>query len=359
MGQVVTISRSDPSRFDMFTDYIREANMTIKAMGTRDYAEIRVNGRSISIPSARICGRTVIVTGNRLKVAAVQDEELVQGEVVDNLDRFIADLKESALKADIFTFAQHLPDVTPKYGYHLEWDSDAVIPITTFREWLEGRVEYDVRKAVKRAAKRGVIAKAVEFNDDLVHGIKAIYDESPVRQGKPFWHYGKNFETIRKEKATYLDRSEFIGAYYEDKLIGFIKMVYVDGIARTLHVISGKKHSDKKPTNALIAKAVEVCEQKGRTHLVYGEYAHGQSGHQRFTTSKTEFKRRNGFEEFLVPRYYIPLTAKGRLCLKLRLHHGLKGALPRSVLTALRNARWTFYKCLAPRRSRVEEEGAD
>src|SRR5438309_1941798 len=79
--------------------------------------------------------------------------------------------------------------------------------------------------------------------------------------------------------------------------------------------------------------------QQGLTHLVYGNYLydHGSS-------SLTEFKRRNGFEEILVPRYYVPLTFKGKLFLKLGIHHGIKAALPRSILQALRAVRSVFYQ---------------
>jgi hypothetical protein len=314
-----------------------------------DDAEIRVRGKLKKVPSDQINGRTTVVLGTWLKIARVKDEELLDGDTVDQPDSFVAALKHSPLTADVFTFAQHLPDITPRHSYYLEWDSVAAIPITTFDEWLTKRVEYDVRKAVKKAAKLGVVVKVAEFNDELVRGITDIYNESPVRQGKPFTHYGKDFETIKREKSVYLDRSEFIGAYYENELIGFIRMLYVGTIATTWNVISMQKHAGKKPTNALIAKAVEVCEQKRRSHLVYGEYAYGRSSHQRFNTSKTEFKRRNGFEEVLVPRYYIPLTVKGRLFLKLRLHCGIKAAFPRPLLRMLRAARSTFYKYVPPR----------
>jgi hypothetical protein len=333
--------------------------METASIAANGLTEIRVKGKSIAVPSARIKGRTVIVTGSFLKTAVIQDEELVQGNVVDDPGQFLAALRGSALKADIFSFAQHLPDVTPKYGYYLELDSAAVIPISTSQEWLEKRVEYDVKKALRKAAKAGLVVAPIRFDDAFVTGVCGIYNESSVRQGKPFWHYGKDFETIKREASTYLDRSEFIGAYYRDELVGFIKMIYVDGIARTVHVISQQRHSDKKPTNALIAKAVEVCEQKGRSHLVYGEYAYGESTRQRIKTSKTEFKRRNGFEEMLVPRYYIPLTVKGQLLLKLGLHRGIKAALPRPLLRTLRTAHSTFYKYVLPsKKLRQDAESA-
>ncbi len=45
-----------------------------------NHTEIRVKGRVVSVPSALVDGRTVITTGRWLKTAAIQDEDLVEGE---------------------------------------------------------------------------------------------------------------------------------------------------------------------------------------------------------------------------------------------------------------------------------------
>ena len=166
--------------------------------------------------------------------------------------------------------------------------------------------------------------KVVSFDDDLVRGIHRIYNETPVRQGKRFWHFGKDLETVRRELATYLDRSTFIGAYWNHELIGFLKMVYVNSVAMLFHILSMNAHYDKRPMNALIAKAVEVCEQEGISHFVYGQFVYGNK-HQ---SSLVEFKRRNGFEQFNFPRYYVPLTLKGAAFVRLKLYKGLGGLLP-------------------------------
>src|SRR5262245_10471787 len=79
------------------------------------HTEIRVKGQAVSVPSVRIDGRTVIATGKWLKIAAVQDEDLVDGEVVADPVSFVLLLKRTALKADIFTFPQKLPDITPRF----------------------------------------------------------------------------------------------------------------------------------------------------------------------------------------------------------------------------------------------------
>src|SRR4029077_1221269 len=217
-------------------------------------------------------------------------------------------LKESKLKADVFTFAQRPPRIAPKYDYHFEWDNWAAIPTTCFNHWWE-KLPQESRKNVRRAAKRGVVVKVTPFHDDLVNAVHKIYNGIPVRDGRPFWHFGKDVETVRRELATYLDRSEFIGAYWNEELIGFLKMVYVDHVATVFHIISMNEHYDKRPTNALIAKAAEVCEQKAISHLIYTKFVYGNKRR----SSLVEFKRRNGFQQVNFPRYHIPLTLSGKL----------------------------------------------
>jgi hypothetical protein len=291
-------------------------------------AEIRISGKTLYVPSVEISGRTVVVTGKWIRTAQFKDEEVVEGRSVEDPEGWIAKLKESQLRADVFTFAQRPPEITPKYDYHWEWENWAAVRTTCFKDWWENRLPQESRKNVRRAAKRGVSVSIVPFTDELVRGIQAIYNETPIRQGKRFWHFGKDFETVRRELATYLDRSEFIGAYWKEELIGFLKMVYVDRLAILFHIISMNEHYDKRPMNALIAKAVEFCEQKSISHFVYGQFIYGNK-HQ---SSLLEFKRRNGFEQINFPRYYIPLTTKGRVYIGLRLYKGIGGLLPEPIL---------------------------
>jgi hypothetical protein len=303
-----------------------------------DHGDTSEGGKSISAQSAEIDGRTVIATGKWIKIAAVKDEELLEGEAVTAPELFVSRLKRSRLNADIFTFAQKLPDTMPKWAHHLEWDNQAVIPITTFSDWWEKRAESSVRRAVRKATKVGVIVKPADFDHAFVEGIVDLYNETPIRQGRPFWHYRKDFDTVKRENSTYLERSTFIGAYYADELIGFIRMVHADKVANIIQVLSKMKHFDKRPANALISKAVEICEQRGVSHLVYCAYTYSDQ-----MSSLTEFKRRNGFEQVLVPRYYIPLTLKGRGALKLGLHHRLTSHIPKPLLAHLRKIRKVWH----------------
>jgi hypothetical protein len=56
-----------------------------------------------------------------------------------------------------------------------------------------------------------------------------------------------------------------------------------------------------------------------------------------------EFKRRNGFEQLNFPRYYVPLTFKGKIYVSLRLYRGAVGLLPAPVLNLLLKIRDKIY----------------
>jgi hypothetical protein len=302
------------------------------------HAEIRVKGKAVSVPCVQIDGRTVITTGRWLKTAAVQDEDLVEGETVADPDSFVSRLKETGLNSDIFTFAQKLPERAPAYKYHVEWDNVAVIPITTFSDWWERRVDPSVRRAVRKAAKSGVRVELRELDDAFVEGIVEINNETPIRQGKAFWHFHKSLNAVKSENSTYAERNTFLGAYYQNRLIGFIRITYANRVANIVQLLSMMKHYDKRPANALIAKAIEVCEQRRCSHLMYYSYIYNDP-----KSSLTEFKRRNGFERMLLPRYYIPLTLKGRVALRLGLHRGVVQSIPKPLLIQLLRMRGLWY----------------
>jgi hypothetical protein len=289
----------------------------------------------------------IIVTGRWLKTAIVHDEEWLPGKTLARPEEVVELLRQHPRRIDILSFAPSEPEPKPEFSYCFDWDNVAVIRTKSYDDWWKG-LSQDARRNVRLAAKRGVTVRVAEFNNHFVEGIKGIYDETPIRQGRQFWHYGKDLESVRSENATYLDRSEFIGAYLEDRLIGFIKMVYVGKTARIMQILSMNHQFDKKPANAMIAKAVEIACQKGMTYLAYCRYVYGTKK----SSSITEFKRRNGFEELRFPRYYIPLTFKGRIALRLGLHRGIRDFLPEGVVEALLNMRSRFYdlKSSGPRR---------
>jgi len=301
--------------------------------------EIRIKGKSILVPSLQIHGRAVITGGKWLKTAVVHDEELLEDETLTDADSFVSQLRLGGLNADIFTFSQRLPHSVPKFSYHMEWDNFAVIPITTYSEWFKNRIESSVQRAIRKAAKNGIEVRQAELDDEFIQGIVKINNDTPVRQGRTFWHFEKSFEEVKHEHLTYADRNIFLGAYLEGELIGYMRMVRIDRVASVIQLLTMTKHYDKRPANALIARAVELCEQKAMSHLMYCNYVYKDP-----KSSLTEFKKRSGFEKLLLPRYYIPLTLKGKVALKLGLHRGLGQQIPEPVLKQLLRIRGLWYR---------------
>ncbi|MDR3727401.1 MAG: hypothetical protein P4K86_10200 [Terracidiphilus sp.] len=312
-----------------------------------DYVYVSAEEGEHKVPSIQIEDRTVVVTGQWVKLASVHDEDWQEGEVFSSVEHFVTALKDRKKpRADLFTFAQKPTDLVPHHAYYREWESVAAIPILSYSDWWENRVCTHLRKDVRRAAKRGIVVRVVPFSDEFVRAVMSIYNETPVRQGRLFRHYQISFDEAKRANSTYLDRSVFVGAYFGEELVGFLKIVYVDQIARLMQIISKDAYRGERPMNALIAKAVELVDAKKCLLLTYGKYCYAQGA-----DSVTAFKARNGFEEILVPRYYIPLTIKGRLALLFNLHHGVKALVPNSVRTALKRLRLWLYE-----RTRVKRD---
>jgi hypothetical protein len=262
----------------------------------------------------------ITVQGRVIRTARLRFEYF---ESLEDPPGFLDHLKNSTKKADIFTFLQSVADTEPKFDFKTTTDSLAVVRISTYEQWWKEQISDKTRNAVRRSQKAGIQVRLAEFNDDLIKGIKEIYDESPWRQDKPFIHYGKDLETLKEGHVSFIDRSEFFGAYDGNDLVGFIKLVHSGGFSSLMQIISKISSRNKAPTNALIAKAVEVCAQKGIPYLMYGSWSRHGLG---------EFKKHHAFVRHEVPRYYVPLTTKGRIALLLGLHLSLKKRIPESWL---------------------------
>lgn len=301
---------------------------------------ISLRGKQRAVPVIQIGGSTVVqLRGNFLKIGEVIDEfwlnsmELLEPSVI------IEKLKSVKNSPDIFVFEQKMPDISPRFDYHLEWVNYAVAHFDSHSEWFEKKINYSVRKHIRKSIREGVETKIVPFTDELIMGVCSIYNEQKVRQGRRFWHHGKSFETVKNENGTYLDKSIFIGAYFDNELIGFSKIVFNDETADLMQILSKSTYYDKRPTNAMLSKAVEVCEERQVKYLSYGEYVYGRKE----KSSLIDFKRNNGFNRIDVPRYYVPLTKKGQFSLRFGLHKGLDTWLPDSIRIRVLDMRKKLY----------------
>jgi hypothetical protein len=276
--------------------------------------------------------KDIVVDGRFLKTVRLEHEWY---EDLPNPEAFRQTLLTSEVRADLLTFWQRFPNSTPKFDYLVEFEDLAVLPVGTFGEWWDGRIKSRTRGLIRKCEKMGVTVRETQFDDDFVRGMVDIFNEVPVRQGRPFWHYGKDFETVKREFSRYLFREDMVGAYFQDKLIGFVMLANAGEYTYLGQIISKIEHRDKAPNNALIAKAVELTARKRIPYLIYNYWNE---------TGLTEFKRRNGFEKQSVPRYYLPLTAKGRLGLRLGAHRPLNQMLPKTLVSQLRQLRSSFYE---------------
>jgi hypothetical protein len=305
-----------------------------------DSVEISVKGKWVRIPTLGVNGKAIVVRGRWIKVAVIHDEEWLETELEDP-ELCVKKLKEQGshgLRADIFTFSQKPPAMLPKYRYPMEWDSVAAIRLTSFKDWWD-KLPQESRKNVRRSHKRGVVVRVKEFDDDLIRGISEVNNDSPVRQRIRNVHYGKSVDQAKKDYSSFLNRSDFICAYLGTEVIGLLKLVYRGEVASILNLTTKPSHHDKRPANALIAMAVELCEGKGISYLTYGMFNYGNKR----DSPLQEFKSRNGFEEILMPRFYLPLTTWGTFCTKLKLYRGLLGILPHRVITIGVSVRAKWY----------------
>lgn len=303
-------------------------------------SEIYVKGKWVRVPALDVNDKTIVIRGRWLKMAGIRNEEWLETELEDP-ERCVRELKKQRPRggrADIFTFTQKLPATLPKYQYPMEWGSVAAIRLASFKEWWE-KLPQATRKNVRRSQKRGVVVTVREFDDDLVRELVELNNDSPMRQGVRNVQYGKPFDQVKKDFSSFLDRSDFICAYLGSELIGFLKVVYRGEVASILNLLPKTGHDDKRPANAMVAKLVELCAAKGVSYLTYGMFNYGNKRE----SPLREFKIRNGFGEILVPRFYVPLTRWGTLCMKLKFHRGLLGILPHRVIMMGVGARTKWY----------------
>lgn len=287
---------------------------------------------------SKICGREINIQGRFPRIATIEGDKYC---FLDDPLSFVEELRKSKTRIDLFSFIQRLPETTPKYAFPMEWDNFAALPITTYEHWWNQVLGFKGRNKAKQAEKKHVRLQEIPFNQELIEGIWRIYNETPVRQGKPFPHYGMPLEKVRDYAGTFLDQSFFIGAFFENTLIGFSKVTLDETRTQAglMHIVSLIQHRDKAPTNALIAQAVKSCAERKVAYLVYSNFAYGNKQRD----SLSDFKERNGFQRINIPRYYVPLTGTGKIALQLGLHHKLVDRLPENLITRLRNYRADWY----------------
>lgn len=274
--------------------------------------------------------RQILKVDEELENLAVQKKSFIKitrntreyEEDIYPTETFVETLKN--IGVDIFTFIERswvhtIPN--PQKHWTRANDNVALLQVPSYPEWWKN-IGKKTRNMVRKAKKSGVITKVAKPDEELAEGIWKVYNETPIRQGRAFSHYGVALKTVKRRLFS-AENSTFIGAYLEDELAGFIQLVHGDNVTIISQILSLQAKWDKAVNNALLAKAVEICARQQVKWLIYGRMGNHPS--------LDRFKLHHGFTRLSLSRYYIPLTAKGKIATKLGLHKEFKDALPQLI----------------------------
>lgn len=273
-----------------------------------------------------ICNTEIAIVGRLFRIAKLRHEWF---EYLQDPTGLIGALKKSGPPADLLTFVQeaHLPQ--PDFPYHYDLAGVSLLTIKNYDHWWE-HLHFKARNKARKAGKSGVEIRATVLDDQFAHGVERLYNESPLRQGRKFTHYGKNFATIKDDLSSFPERSFFIGAYCKGELIGFMKLFLGNEILRIIHILAAIEHRDKCVMDALIAHAVKMCDEMNIPHLHYGDWTSRGLG---------VFREKYQFQRHDCRRYFVPLNARGRFMLHFRLYRPIRDQLPQSWVDRLMTLR--------------------
>lgn len=301
--------------------------------------QVSVAGRKQTVPALKVGDVVVVIKGRFPRVAEVFDEYWLPVDALPEPHDVLAQLMSENCAPDLFTFAQRVPDTQPQYAFPMEWDNVAVIPLSSYDRWFKEQISSASRRNIRASVRKGVVVRSVPYDEDYVRGIMSIYNESPIRGGRRFWHYGKDFTGVEAENATYRDRATFFAAYVGTEMVGYLKIIWDTRSAAIMQVLSKLRYRNMRPNNALLSEAVRLCAERDIPYLLYEKYVYGGKA----DSSLTRFKRENGFERMDLPRYYVPITLTGKILLNLGLHREVRGLIPGPLRSSLVRLREKWY----------------
>jgi hypothetical protein len=211
-------------------------------------------------------------------------------------------------------------------------DNIALLKVGTYEGWWNDQINKKARNSIRKAEKSGIHISIFEdvgsVPDEMFIGIWKIYNETPIRQERAFPHYGISLESVKSMARNVTEKMEFHFAHLDGEVIGFSEVIYGDRVAQISQILSMMRHFEKAPNNALLSSVVRRCSELGYPFILYGRMGLGHP-------TLTKFKESNGFRQFDVSRYFIPLTHRGAVAIKLGLHRQLKDAIPETIKYSL------------------------
>jgi hypothetical protein len=235
---------------------------------------------------------------------------------------------------DIFTFIDQSWScpINAQPTWVAECDNVAIIKLNTYEDWWK-TVGKKTRNMIRKAKKNGIETRLIEINEEFAKALWKNYNETPVRQGRGSLHYGDSLEKVTRslELARKAKNRFFIGAYLNNELVGFTQIAQTTNASIIHQLLSSKEYWDTGVNNALISAAIEFCCKLGEKWLIYGRIGDWRHVNENENSPLDEFKKNNGFSRFEINRFYVPLTSKGKLALRLNLHKRVIDILPPRV----------------------------
>jgi hypothetical protein len=167
----------------------------------------------------------------------------------------------------------------------------AIIEVSQGYEHYLKLLNSNARSKIKRAAKKDIVCKEFKW-DDYLDDIYDINTSSNTRQGKEM---SEEYRLYPK-KIGIEDEDNFtirhIGAFYNDKLVGYIELYTYGNFCMTNRLLGHKEYLNRYIMNAMFAFCVKYLEVKGTTYLNY------LTIHNKKESSLAQFKTRLGFQEY-------------------------------------------------------------
>ena len=262
----------------------------------------------------------MILPVNRQPTIETRSLGVVTVAKYDTSSEFLIDVDPDNVphvKADLFSFWNRDWIQPRTYDYPSVEDNVCLLSISAHREWFR-QIKRKTRNMIRKSQKSDCTVASLAFNRDSYERILQIFQETPTRQGRPFPnYYMTSWRHVAEKLMPWQATSQLIGLFLKDTLIGFTALVFVDGYILISHFLSYQQHYDKAPNNRLMSAIVQTAEAKGIHTIVYGKMASGNTGLNRF-------RRHHGFRRFRVPRYYVAMSGKGRVIMKIGINRSYR-----------------------------------
>lgn len=230
---------------------------------------------------------------------------------------------------DLFTFIERSflgASKGNELGLFSNLETIGLLRMKCFDEWFKS-ITHRARQLTRKGQRMGLKVGVVDINEDFLRSAFRIYNETPIRQGRKYSGFGLSMTDLRT-KFSKMDDSEVIGAYFNNELVGLMWVGYGDRVATVNSFLSLISCRDKYyPNYALLAETVKRSCEKGYKFLTYGNMG--------YNPGLDFFKKTNGFKIFAAPRYYVPLSAKGQLAIKLKLFQPVEHSFSPTLTRAL------------------------